>query len=145
MPRFGYEAQTASGDRVEGKVEAPDISEAAKSLKNSKLLVLRLTPDSLSALSRSKPAGRISAVDISAFAGQLASITKLNLPLPQALSELAKDAGKGRLSGALDKLASDVAGGMDLADALDRQPKSFPSLLSGMVRAGQASGNLPAA
>ncbi len=87
--------------------------------------------------------GRVSGAEIAAFCEQLASLTDARLPLDKALASLARDAAKPALREALERVARGVEAGKDLDKLLEDERAVFPPLLPALVRAGQASGNLP--
>ncbi len=64
--------------------------------------------------------------------------------LDRALRFMTEMAPNRRVVGVLDAVRDAVRDGSPLAAALDRQPRSFPRLLVGMVRAGEAGGTLGA-
>ena len=76
------------------------------------------------------------------FNSELASACKRGVPLPGALRALSRDMSGRRVREALDNVASDVEGGIDIASALARRSDVFPPGYVALVEAGLKAGDL---
>ncbi|MBK0153651.1 type II secretion system F family protein, partial [Pseudomonas sp. S75] len=86
--------------------------------------------------------GRRRAVDAPGFSRQLATLLKAGVPLLQAFEVMARSGVDERMVELLRRVQQDVAAGLGLADALQRQPQGFDGLYCNLVRVGEQSGTL---
>ena len=137
--RFTYKGVGKDGRPVSGEAAAQSAVEAAEKLAAQGVQATELKPVR-------QPEGLlsqgVSAADIATFCEQLASLTDTQQPLPEALAALARDARAPALRAALGRVAAGLDAGGDLADLLEGERRIFPPLLTTLVRAGQATGNL---
>jgi len=142
MRRFSYRAMDAEGNPFTGTMEATSSRQVTSHLQEQGLTVN-------SVVEVNKPKGllrisnKLSPSELYLFAEQLYAITRTSLPLPAALRSLAADLKGSRLKPVLEGIERDVAQGFSLDEAIERQHEAFPPLFSGIIRAGEASGNLP--
>ena len=141
MTQYRYRALDHEGNAVEDTIEAPSAYRATAILKERGLTISSVEelapPPSLLRVSR-----QLTWDELRIFLEQLIAVVRSGLPLAPALQSLAKDLRQPRLRGALDRLRLDIERGESLDDALERQPKAFPSFFVSAVRAGEKSGNL---
>lgn len=139
--RFTYKGTGAQGQPVSGETEAESAEAATQQLAKEDVRLTALKPVRPAvgvALTRG-----VSSADIATFCEQLARLTESRLPLPQSLRALARDANNPALRGALQRVAEGLDAGHDLVELMERERRVFPPLLPALVRAGEASGNLP--
>jgi general secretion pathway protein F len=86
---------------------------------------------------------RLGAKQLTLFTRQLATLIQV-APLEEALRTLSRQAEREDVKRVLANVHAGVVEGRRLADAMAREPKSFPSLYRAMVTAGEGSGTLPA-
>jgi type II secretory pathway component PulF len=87
----------------------------------------------------------MSPADLSLCAELLADLLRANLPLPEALRTLGKEAHKRALREALSQVGAEVAAGASFSEALRRRNGVFPDLFVRVVEQGLAANDLPAA
>lgn len=87
-------------------------------------------------------AGRVSQRAVEGFTRQLANLLTAGVPLSRALSILCREASQPTAQRQWTAIHDDVVGGMPLAEALARWPRSFPPVYVAMVRAGETGGFL---
>ena len=87
--------------------------------------------------------GRVKPADTTAFARQLAALTRAGVPLVQAFDIIADGADKPAVAALVQAVRNDVAAGDALATALARHPRQFETLFRNLVAAGEQSGALP--
>ncbi len=86
----------------------------------------------------------LSSQDRLTFARQLATLVRAGIPLDRSLA-LSRDlAEKPALRAVIDDTLKELRGGKSLAHSLAVNERFFPPLYVAMVRAGEASGTLPA-
>lgn len=147
MPSFAYVAVDTRGKERRGQLAADSRDRARAQLEARKLHVLRLAdgPDApvqarghalFSAQRR-----RLSPKQLTVFTRQLATISEVS-PLEEALRLIARQSEADHVRAIIGRVADGVVEGRRLADALAREPKSFPPLYRAMVAAGESSGTL---
>lgn len=142
MEKFKYRAKDKDGKTIEGLVEASNITQAAKILRERDLLLISLSPkpESLTTTVR-RGLGRITIQDKVNFTRQLSTMVNAGLTITEALSIL-----EAQSSPAMNRLVNDVvreveAGG-NLADALEKHPKVFDQIYVALIRSGETAGVL---
>lgn len=139
---FEYFAADSSGKIVNGLLHAADAEAAKKDLSARNLRVLSLW-EKTAVETASTIRGRVSPDDFVHFNTHLASITQSGLPMPEGLRALAADLRTGPWKAALEEVRAEIENGASLSDALRKRRDLFSDLYIGLVRAGEASGNLP--
>lgn len=86
--------------------------------------------------------GRVSLAQKVVFAKHLAVMLSSGMLITEAL-EITADAAKGKMKSVIRDMSAAVGAGNSLADALASHNKVFSDLFIDVVRAGEASGNLP--
>ena len=147
MPDFAYVGLDTAGRERRGSVraETPDLARAQ--LTSRKLYVVRIEPAvegrAPPLLSRSLLARRrMGAKQLTLFTRQLATLITVS-PLEEALRTLSRQAEREEVRRVLASVHEGVVEGRRLADAMGREPRSFPPLYRAMVAAGEGSGTLP--
>jgi general secretion pathway protein F len=147
MPDYAYVGLDTAGRERRGSVRA-DTQDAAKAqLSQRKLYVVRIEPATEAAaaplLSRGLIARKkLGAKQLTLFTRQLATLVQV-APLEEALRTLSRQSEREEEQRILANVHSGVVEGRRLADAMGREPKSFPPLYRAMVAAGESSGTLP--
>ena len=147
MPDFAYVGLDTAGRERRGSVRADSQDAARQQLAARKLYVVRIEPAVEAAgrplLSKSLIVRRrLSPKQLTLFTRQLATLITVS-PLEEALRTLAHQAEREEVRRILGNVHSGVVEGRRLADAMGREPKSFPALYRAMVSAGESSGTLP--
>lgn len=146
MPAFRYEAVDAAGAAREGVVNA-DSARAAR----ADLRAQGLVPIAVDAI-EAQPGGaaqtgsrlfrdRLSAVELALFTRQLATLAEV-APLEEALRTLTRQSEAESARAVIGDVHAGLLEGRRLADAMARQPASFPPLYRAMVSAGETTGSL---
>ncbi|HWT12857.1 MAG TPA: type II secretion system inner membrane protein GspF [Allosphingosinicella sp.] len=147
MPDFAYVGLDTAGRERRGSVRAESPDAAKAQLVSRRLYVVRIEPTSQAAapplLSRRLIARkRLGAKQLTLFTRQLATLITV-APLEEALRTLSRQAEREEVRRVLGSVHEGVVEGRRLADAMGREPKSFPPLYRAMVSAGESSGTLP--
>lgn len=139
MPEFKYKVRTKAGKEIEGEIESKDL-ESAKAL----LTRQGFSVDSI----KKKPkeivlfAEKVVEKDIVVFTRQFAVMIAAGLPLVQCLTLLANQAEKKTFSTTINDIRKSVETGDTFSDALRKHPKTFETLYSNMIEAGEVGGIL---
>jgi type IV pilus assembly protein PilC len=80
--------------------------------------------------------------DLAVMSRQMAAMIGAGLPILKTIKVLSEQTDNKILASALDAVKIDVEGGESLSGALAVHPQIFPSLMLGLVRAGEAGGFL---
>jgi general secretion pathway protein F len=159
MPRFVYKAATASGEVIQGEIDAADRQSAIDLLRSQGHVPIRAQQRTaglafgiglpLSATRRS-----VKLSELTLQTRELATLLEAGLPLDRALSLLREIASSGAGGNLVERVQEKVRAGATLADAMEEQGSVFPAdameeqgsvfpgYYIGMVRAGEAGGNL---
>jgi general secretion pathway protein F len=153
MAAFRYLAIAPTGELTRGIMEAPSEAEVVARLRRQGSIPMRAEPDrgggtAFAALLRFAPAAgggpALSRQELTNVTRELAVMLQAGQDLDRALRFLVDTAPKTRAAGVLGQVRDAVRDGSPLAAALAKQPRSFPPLYVGLVRAGEAGGALAA-
>jgi general secretion pathway protein F len=149
MPRYRYIAIDAAGTRGQGEMEAADEAGVIRAVQRAGSIIVRTelaAPAGLSGL-LSLELGRgnaLSRAELTSVTRELGIMLNAGQDIDRALRFLTETAPNRRVAGVLDQVRDAVRDGKPLATALGANPRSFPRLYIGMVRAGESGGTLAA-
>src|SRR5262245_49793603 len=147
MPRFIYKAVTPAGQVVEGEVLAGTRSEVIQRLHAEGSTPIRAfeakerTIAGLAAVRLFKRRG-LSPSDIVVITQELATLLHAGVPVDRALALIGELAENGDKRNFVSRVLDGVRSGASLADALEPHRQVLPSFYIGMLRAGEAAGDL---
>ena len=148
MPDFDYIAIDTRGAEKRGHVAATSIDAARDRLDRQKLYVVRIDPGA-PPIKRARPLfglelGRpkMSVKHLTLFTRQLATLNRVS-PLEESLRTITRQTEQESVQQIVAVVHAGVVEGRRLADAMAREPRSFPPLYRAMVSAGESSGSLP--
>ena len=148
MADFDYLAIDARGNEKRGHVTAADLDRARAVLDRRRLYVVRLEAGGPPP-ARGRPLfglklarARVSAKQLTLFTRQLATLNRVS-PLEESLRTIVRQTEQEAVQGIVAQVHAGVVEGRRLADAMGREPRSFPPLYRAMVAAGERSGSLP--
>jgi type IV pilus assembly protein PilC len=145
MPTFAYSGRTRGGETVKGERVAETMDAAVAALRRDQIMVTRIDQAKEAVKAKAKgPKGGVSvpAKNLAIFTRQFSVMIDAGLPLVQCLEILGKQEPHKGFANAILKVREDVEGGAALADAMKKHPKTFDSLYSNMIAAGEAGGIL---
>jgi general secretion pathway protein F len=149
MPSFRYTAILASGETATGLLEAPSEQAVVELLRRQGSLPVRAEPADRAAGLFSNLLGaefgaarRLSGAEVADATRELAVMLSAGQDLDRALRFLVDTAESRHVRTLLGRVRDAVRDGTPLATALAQQPRSFPRLYVGLVRAGEAGGML---
>ena len=149
MARFEYKAVSASGDVIEGVIDAQDQSAAIEQLRTLGHVPSRAAEIGVGSSSRRRGLGRIngqriSRRDIAIFTRELSILLTADLPLERALEIVADISDRQPVQRLVKRLLDSVRGGASLADAMAEQQNIFTRTYLSTVRAGEVGAALGA-
>ena len=148
MADFDYLAIDTRGQEKRGHVAAATLDAARASLDSKRLYVVRIEAGA-PPVARGRPLfglqiGRpkMSGKQLTLFTRQLATLNRVS-PLEESLRTIVRQTEQEDVQAIVAQVHAGVVEGRRLADAMAREPKSFPPLFRAMVAAGESSGSLP--
>ena len=150
MPAYSFEALDAQGSTQKGLIDA-DTAKAARGLLRARALVpLSVEPavnvgtdGKGTGLNTTLWGGRVSnATGLAVWTRQLAGLVAAGLPLERALSALSDEAEKDDERRLVASLRAEVNAGSAFARALGQHPREFSAIYTGVIAAGEQSGQL---
>jgi len=145
---FDYVAIDTRGNEARGHVAAASVEAARAVLDRRRLFVVKIEAGSAPA-SKGRPLfglelgrAKMSGKQLTLFTRQLATLNRVS-PLEESLRTVSRQTEQERVRVIVQNVHAGVTEGRRLADAMAREPKSFPPLYRAMVAAGESSGSLP--
>ncbi len=143
MNSYSYLVINKKGKVQKGSIEATDEEKAKFLLKAEGFLPVSLEKQSFLNKDINITVGNpVKSRDLSVFCRQFVSILTAGVSVVNALDLLTQQTENKVLSEAIKEVQTSVEKGEGLADAMKEQKKVFPSILTNMVKAGEASGDL---
>ncbi|WP_108812452.1 type II secretion system inner membrane protein GspF [Sphingorhabdus sp. Alg231-15] len=145
MPDFSYTAIDPKGREKTGHLAADSNDAARTKLTERSLYVVKVEA---AQSSKTRPArglfGRkkLGSKELTLFTRQLSSLVQVS-PLEEALRTIGNQNEKAHVRDRIGAVHSGVIEGQRLAEAMRREPASFPPLYRAMISAGETSGTLP--
>lgn len=155
MAHFKYIGRSKQGERVEGVVEAPDRAGAVRQIESMGHIPVSITETTKtfkqedgkqkrfkfeSGFQR-KP--RMKLQELLLFSRELSDLVASGMTIGRALHTLSARKETGAAGQIVETLRDEIIQGTSLSDALGLYPETFSPLYVNLVRAGEASGNLP--
>jgi general secretion pathway protein F len=150
MPAYSFEALNAQGATQKGLIDADTAKSARSLLRGRGLVPLAVEPAVSSTgdrrgtgLNMTLWGGRVfSATTLAVWTRQLAGLVSSGLPLERALSALSEEAEKEDQRRLVASLRAEVNAGAAFATALGQHPREFSPIYTGVIAAGEQSGQL---
>ncbi|QJB70382.1 type II secretion system inner membrane protein GspF [Parasphingorhabdus halotolerans] len=145
MPDFSYTAIDPKGREKTGRLVASSNEAARAKLAERNFYVVKVDT---AQISNAKPEtglfGRrkLGAKELTLFTRQLSSLVRVT-PLEEALRTIGTQNEKAYVRERIASVHGGVVEGQRLAEAMRREPSSFPPLYRAMISAGESSGTLP--
>lgn len=140
----------ALGKYVEGDIEALNDNEAAHKLKDQKIIITKLTKEKKKAVAtKSKKKGKgftfgtgVAAKDILVFCKQFATMQRAGLPILETLKLLEGQTTRPGMKLIIETIRTDLEQGNSLSKCFEKHPKVFDTVITNLIKAGEASGKL---
>ncbi len=144
MPDYRYVAIDPQGRERKGRLTAANDDAARADLMRRKFHIVAVEAAGAKPASRSLLAFRrnkLSSKELALFTRQLATLAEV-APLEEALRTLTRQSEAESARNIIGDVHAGLLEGRRLADAMARQPASFPPLYRAMVAAGETTGSL---
>jgi general secretion pathway protein F len=146
MSAFRYRAISATGELLQGQLEAASLEEAIGKLQDQGHTLLEAQPAEAGAGGPGLAAwwrrGPFTGDQLAQFTHQLAILLGAGQPLDRALGIVLELPEGERAKQLIERVRDRVRGGGTLSQALDEEHGVFPRLYTSLVRAGEAGGAL---
>ena len=148
--QFVYEAMRPDGSSISERIDAAGRNEAAESLRDKGLILLKLDEAAGDAIDGAGAdgwlqSGQITVRDLVLFTRQMKMLLESGAPLVPALEAAEMQSSRPVVRRVLRQLRVRVEEGASLTDALEDQSEQFDSVFRSMVAAGEATATLPGA
>ena len=146
MPKYFYTAKSLKGEEKSGVLEAKDIHQLAKKLREQDFILIKAETGTDLAKKRkfaiSLPLGGVGLKEKMFFARNLQVMVTSGLPLPRAIETLSSQTKSKKFQKALLNIKEDVVKGKSFSEALSIYPDIFSELFLNMVKVGEEAGTL---
>ncbi len=141
---YTWRAKDLQGQTRSGRIEATDMRQAARILRDRGLVVVALIPknalfDIQGLINKIHPAGL---GEVVAFTRQLSTMINAGLPLTDSLVVLRDQTANTQVHEVVADVLLNVEGGSTLASALAKHPRMFSKIYVSLVKAGETAGVL---
>ena len=148
MATFAFTGRSRSGETVSGERIGDTMDAVVEALRREQIQVTKITPAKAKAAgptvaTKLKPRG-VPAKNLAVFTRQFSVMIDAGLPLVQCLEILGTQEEDKNFGAVILETRAEVEGGASLADAMKKHPKTFDSLFTNMIAAGEAGGILDA-
>lgn len=138
MNQFQYVALNATGQKVNGALEAESEAAVLRVLEEKNLFPLEVQAEATAKQTRFVLfKRRVRNRDVGVLYGQLADLIGSGVPLLRALDTLIKSTVSAPLVEMLKQIRANVSDGKSLTESMREHPEVFPPLHTSMVQAGE--------
>ena len=150
MATYSYTALKDNKITVTGRIEARDVAEARKKIRQMNLLPtsimdIEAAESKKSGLSSLKNAGKITALSLKEkidFTSTLEMLTSTGIPIIEALLFIEQNSDSARVRTMTHSFRKEIIGGTTLGETLEKYRDIFGRVYIGLVKAGEDSGEL---
>lgn len=150
MATFTYTALKDNKITVTGRIEARDIAEARRKIRQMNLLPtsimdIEAADNKKGGLSSLKNAGKITALSLKEkidFTSTLEMLTSTGIPIIEALLFIEQNSDSARVRTMTHSFRKEIIGGTTLGETLEKYRDIFGRVYIGLVKAGEDSGEL---
>ncbi len=146
MPTFVARVRDSQGKSKKEKIVAESLAEARTNLRQQGFVVQDLKQSqgfgNLDLKKIQNSFVKVSIKDKAVFSRQFAVLVNAGVAIVRSLGVLSEQCSNPKLKKALTEISADVQSGVNLSDAMRKQPDCFDSLYVSMVQAGEIGGVL---
>ena len=155
MPHFKYIGRSRKGEQVDGVVEAVDRSGAVRLIESMGQVPVSIT-ETTKTVKQDPGSGKrfnfelgfhrkpkMKMQDLLLFSRELSDLVASGMTIGRALHTLSARKDESTVGRIVETLRNEIVQGTSFSDALELYPETFSALYVNLVRAGEASGNLP--
>ncbi len=149
MTSYAYVARDKTGRQISDTTEGPNKDAVVQQLRAKGLVVSQITEQKATTRAKKKSRGQISLFqgrvklrDLSIFFRQFSTMINAGVSLVRCLDVLEQQTSSFRLKEIIRDIESEIEGGASLSRAMSKYPKTFSTLATGLIRAGEVGGVL---
>ena len=144
MTRFLYQAYDRSGGKLQGEIEASDVTKAKQQIAEQQLMLVEIKEDGatvagLDIFQRNK----VSIQEIEYLTAELSLLLNSGVTIDRALGIIRRNSTSAPQAKLVAQLHDAVRRGESLSDALGEHQAVFNPLYLNLISLGEASGTLP--
>jgi type IV pilus assembly protein PilC len=141
MALYKYKAMTRDGKLRNGNLDAANEIDLEQRLSRMSLDLIRadITEERRAAIGQKK----IEKSDLINFCFHMEQLSRAGVPLLEGLADLRDSLDHPRFREIVANLIDEIEGGKSLSDALHDHPTVFDTLFVNLIKAGEATGELP--
>ncbi len=139
---FIYKAVTATGEKKEGSIDAPNKDLAIAGLQRRGYIVVSIKGEEEKSVFQMNLFERVPMRDIVILSRQIATLFDAQVSALKAFTMLASNAENALLRRKLTAVSDDIQSGTTISNALSKHPDVFTEFYVNMVKAGEESGKL---
>jgi type IV pilus assembly protein PilC len=138
---FAWEGTNRKGQKVKGDISGTNLATVKAQLRKQGIKPgkVKKKTKSLFSFGGSK---KITALDITFFTRQMATMMKAGVPLVQSFDIVGDGVDNPAMRELIAQVRDDVSAGNDFASALKKHPKHFDELFCNLIESGEQSGAL---
>lgn len=140
MPTYSYKALNARGSSVKGKMTATNEIELEEKLGKLGLDLLRYKAIGDRKVSLFKRG--VGLRELIVFCVHMEQLERAGVPILDAIADLRDSSDSETLRQLMTKIYEEVKGGKMLSEALALYPKTFSDVFTGLINAGERTGNM---
>jgi type IV pilus assembly protein PilC len=140
MAVFAYRAMNPRGHVVHGELDAANLVDLELRLKRMELDFIHGAPSRRGRLLKS---GGVPRHELINFCFHLEQLARAGVPILEGLADLRDSTDLPRFREVVADLVESIQGGRGLSAAMLEHPEAFDGVFCNLIRAGEASGNLP--
>jgi len=137
---FDYKAVSADGRMTYGRIDAINLVDLEMRLKRMNLDLVNGSPIKHRALFGGQ---RVPRPELINFCFHLEHLTRAGVPILEGLTDLRDSVEHPRFREVMAGLIESIEGGQTLSQAMGAHPEIFSQVFCNLIRAGEASGQLP--
>ncbi|MDS1030061.1 type II secretion system F family protein [Bacillota bacterium LX-D] len=142
MPKFFYKARDEIGKLYEGRIEAENINDVVRQLRNQNLYIIKIVNTEDIFKLQNIFNFRIPPSELAIFCRQFSSMYDSGLPLYTVITILQNQVSNKKLHHVLKSVGQSLQEGTSLAAAFEKHIDILPNMMISMLRAGEVSGTL---
>jgi len=143
MPNFKYETIDGAGKTFKGIIDAANVGEASKALREDSRYISTLTLNSGSSiLSMKIGSPMLKTKDLVIICRQLSSLLGAGISVIRALDMLYQQMESKKAKEVIGNIYDNIQSGKTLSEAFRAQEKALPGIMISMIAAGEESGRL---
>ena len=137
---FDYKAVSLEGRMTYGRLDAINLIDLEMRLKRMNLDLITGSPIQHRALFGTQ---RVPRPELINFCFHLEHLTRAGVPILEGLTDLRDSVDHPRFREVMAGLIEGIEGGLTLSQAMSAHPEIFSQVFGNLIRAGEASGQLP--